>query len=658
MEFFEQRRMWVHLVAAFDLDGSIAAVRLLGPGTARAVTTDATGAIYVAGSFGLRRLNSDLTAVYDRAFGTEGFYDVAVDDQGRAHAVGNTDVGIVRVAAGGTAIEYQNNTLGGIAYGVDLDPDGTAYATGAGGVTAIDSQGDIVWTTTLGGVGSVIAADDENLYIAGETTSPGQATPGAFDTSLDGVSDGFVVVLNTVDGTLGYWTYLGGNADDAVVDVAIDQFGAVHVVGSTRSGDFPVTDDGAIRQLQGVGDAFVAKLTPLGYGAADLLYATFLGGSDPGLTDVAGTTVELPYLMPDRAFGVALGPQARTLVVGETGASNLPIVGPTDELGFTDALLAGLVIPNRLPVADAGADRDALVGETLIFDGSGSVDADGVIVSHGWDYGDGTTASGRITTHTYTQGGTFVATLTVTDDRGGTATDAVTVTVKTAIEAIQEAIETIETMDLPGGTERSLIAKLDAAGRALTRGQTPAAIGQLEAFLNEVDALNTSKLTPTQAVELTAAVERITGPTKTHQSRSVALPGFLRDLLAEHIAGRADDLDAYVFVAPEGGQLRHQTFMARFFRPAVRAAGLDGLRFHDLRHTCAALLIAQGAHPRAIADRLGHSTVSVTMDVYGHLLPSLDEALTDGLDRTWSENHAASSRPTGDIVDFRTTRTG
>jgi hypothetical protein len=53
-----------------------------------------------------------------------------------------------------------------------------------------------------------------------------------------------------------------------------------------------------------------------------------------------------------------------------------------------------------------------------------------------------------------------------------------------------------------------------------------------------------------------------------------------------------------------------------------------------MRHTCAALVIAQGAHPRAIADRLGHSTIRVTMDVYGHLPPGVDEALTAGLEAT------------------------
>jgi integrase len=61
------------------------------------------------------------------------------------------------------------------------------------------------------------------------------------------------------------------------------------------------------------------------------------------------------------------------------------------------------------------------------------------------------------------------------------------------------------------------------------------------------------------------------------------------------------------------------------------------LRFHDLRHTCVALLIAQGAHPMAIKERLGHSSITVTIDQYGHLIPSIDEALAEGLDGTFRE---------------------
>jgi integrase len=127
------------------------------------------------------------------------------------------------------------------------------------------------------------------------------------------------------------------------------------------------------------------------------------------------------------------------------------------------------------------------------------------------------------------------------------------------------------------------------------------------------------------------------------------------ELLVPEVAGKgADEL---VFTAPDGGPLRHSRFMARVFRPAVAAAGLDtGLRFHDLRHTCAALLIAQGAHPRAIKERLGHSTITVTMDTYGHLLPSIDDELSAGLDaafRSAREAPAAYLRPErGQVVEL------
>jgi integrase len=66
----------------------------------------------------------------------------------------------------------------------------------------------------------------------------------------------------------------------------------------------------------------------------------------------------------------------------------------------------------------------------------------------------------------------------------------------------------------------------------------------------------------------------------------------------------------------------------------VRAAGLpEGLRLYDLRHTCASLLIAQGASVKAVQAQLGHATASITLDTYGHLFPSELEALADRLER-------------------------
>ncbi len=126
------------------------------------------------------------------------------------------------------------------------------------------------------------------------------------------------------------------------------------------------------------------------------------------------------------------------------------------------------------------------------------------------------------------------------------------------------------------------------------------------------------------------------GPPKTYERRSVALPPALSEELAAYLADRPREPDALVFCAPDGGPLRHRNFYRRQFRPAVAAAGLpEQARFHDLRHTCAALLIAQGAHPLAVMQRLGHSSITVTMNTYGHLFPELDEALTEGLDAAY-----------------------
>ena len=68
------------------------------------------------------------------------------------------------------------------------------------------------------------------------------------------------------------------------------------------------------------------------------------------------------------------------------------------------------------------------------------------------------------------------------------------------------------------------------------------------------------------------------------------------------------------------------SFLTNHFGPARRAAGLT-CRFHDLRHTSVALAIAGGAHPKAIQARMGHSSIAVTLDRYGHLFPELDEAI-------------------------------
>jgi integrase len=70
-------------------------------------------------------------------------------------------------------------------------------------------------------------------------------------------------------------------------------------------------------------------------------------------------------------------------------------------------------------------------------------------------------------------------------------------------------------------------------------------------------------------------------------------------------------------------------FRARLWRPASRKAELEGLRIHDLRHTAVALWIAAGAGPKEVVTRAGRTSVSFTLDCYGHLYPESDTALRD-----------------------------
>jgi integrase len=85
----------------------------------------------------------------------------------------------------------------------------------------------------------------------------------------------------------------------------------------------------------------------------------------------------------------------------------------------------------------------------------------------------------------------------------------------------------------------------------------------------------------------------------------------------------------YVFTARQRGSMRDDGFRVRFWNPAVRAVGFDGSRFHDLRHSHAARLIADGQHMTVIFTRLGHRSIQVTFDRYGHLPPGLDAQITD-----------------------------
>jgi integrase len=160
--------------------------------------------------------------------------------------------------------------------------------------------------------------------------------------------------------------------------------------------------------------------------------------------------------------------------------------------------------------------------------------------------------------------------------------------------------------------------------------------GELSALRTERVSFLRSRISVVEAISEVRG-KLVVGPTKTGATRDVPMPRFLVAELAEHVRQYPTD-DGYLFSMAEGGPVRHRNFYRRHFLPAVDAAGLTtGLRFHDLRHTAAALLIDRGASPKQVQAILGHSTIRVTFDRYGHLFEGHANDLMDALDMMHAE---------------------
>jgi len=136
------------------------------------------------------------------------------------------------------------------------------------------------------------------------------------------------------------------------------------------------------------------------------------------------------------------------------------------------------------------------------------------------------------------------------------------------------------------------------------------------------------------------------GTPKTHQRRSVPLPRFLLVAVTALAAGKHPG--ELLFTAREGGVLRLMNFRRRSFDPATRAAGLDGLTPHELRHTAASLAIASGANVKAVQRMLGHASAAMTPDVYAGLFEDELDAVADRMDE--AARAAADSVRTGAVV--------
>ena len=126
---------------------------------------------------------------------------------------------------------------------------------------------------------------------------------------------------------------------------------------------------------------------------------------------------------------------------------------------------------------------------------------------------------------------------------------------------------------------------------------------------------------------------------KTEQSRrTITLPSAVVAALQLQRAHQAAQRGAlihesgYVFAHGDGSPL-DGTRVTRQFQKLLATAGLPRMTFHQLRHSCASLLLAQGVSPKGVQEVLGHSNVSTTLNIYSHLLPSVRQDIADAMDR-------------------------
>jgi integrase len=122
--------------------------------------------------------------------------------------------------------------------------------------------------------------------------------------------------------------------------------------------------------------------------------------------------------------------------------------------------------------------------------------------------------------------------------------------------------------------------------------------------------------------------------------RSITLPEIAVQALRDHRKRMlAEGLTAspWVFCDTEGGPIRKQNLVRRSFKPLLEEAELPDIRFHDLRHTAATLLLAKGVHPKVVQERLGHSSINLTLDTYSHVMPTLQRDAADKLDELFGK---------------------
>lgn len=165
-------------------------------------------------------------------------------------------------------------------------------------------------------------------------------------------------------------------------------------------------------------------------------------------------------------------------------------------------------------------------------------------------------------------------------------------------------------------------------------------IREAEAIGLPIAALDLDAGTMQIAVQVQRVGKRFeTTPTKSGADAVLSIPSILIPVLRAHLDRLAEERrwdrwqeQGLLFPNEQGGPF-HASYIYRQFKAALSRAGIDpsGIRVHDLRHTCASLLISQGVHLSVVKEHLRHSQISVTADTYGHVFEEVQRAASEKL---------------------------
>jgi len=176
---------------------------------------------------------------------------------------------------------------------------------------------------------------------------------------------------------------------------------------------------------------------------------------------------------------------------------------------------------------------------------------------------------------------------------------------------------------------------LTAAGTGLRSGEL------LGLTVGALDFLRRELHVRQQLVYVPGAAPYI-GPTKTKESmRTVPVPGFVLDALAQHLATWPATDDGLLFQADKGGPILRTTLHGRWVRTLRRAGLPEDTHLHHLRHHYASVLIDGGESVKVVQERLGHASAEETLRTYAHLMPQSDERTRSVVELAWRQDQGA-----------------